>query len=413
MPNPLIPATRVNRIVPEDGLEHVEMDGGFEFKTDEQAVAFVLRLVAQNALQEYGLAPASQAEMEAGTLEILRAVSPLRVKQAILALATIPNITGLQTALDTKAAKGANTDITSLTLGGANSFEPNAGGDGFYLKAQGTISIEVLSSGAILSGIPTAPTAAPGVSTTQIATTAYVIAMRDVLINSAPGVLDTFGELAAQMATDETAAAALVTVVSGKAAKGANTDIDSLTLAAGTLGAQSLTFGGIGGIWYDGSGLAFNITSTFQPFRLTTEGAWTLTPSQGDNTLRVPTTAFVQTAVAVPQAAAVAAQATADAGVAAAAVVATAAAAAAAAAATASGDATTATTAAAAASAAAATATADAATANGNATAAGTAAATAQTTANNAASDVSGALSSIGGHETRIAALEAYAAAHP
>ena len=42
-----------------------------------------------------------------------------------------------------------------------------------------------------LNVVPVAPTAAPGTNTTQVATTAFVIAVRDALLASAPGALDT------------------------------------------------------------------------------------------------------------------------------------------------------------------------------------------------------------------------------
>lgn len=53
-----------------------------------------------------------------------------------------------------------------------------------------------------LTGKPTAPTAAQTVSDTQIATTAYVKAAVAALINSSPDVLDTLGELAAALGND-------------------------------------------------------------------------------------------------------------------------------------------------------------------------------------------------------------------
>ena len=42
------------------------------------------------------------------------------------------------------------------------------------------------------------------------------------LVNGAPGLLDTLGEIAAQLAADESGAASLATTVAGKAAKSAN-----------------------------------------------------------------------------------------------------------------------------------------------------------------------------------------------
>jgi len=48
-----------------------------------------------------------------------------------------------------------------------------------------------------LTGVPTAPTAAPGTNTMQLANTAFVQAALAALIEAAPGALDTLNELAA------------------------------------------------------------------------------------------------------------------------------------------------------------------------------------------------------------------------
>ena len=68
-----------------------------------------------------------------------------------------------------------------------------------------------------LTGVPTAPTAASGTATTQLSTTAFVSTAITNLIAAAPLALDTLGEIATQLASDESAAGALVTTVAGKA----------------------------------------------------------------------------------------------------------------------------------------------------------------------------------------------------
>lgn len=68
-----------------------------------------------------------------------------------------------------------------------------------------------------LTGTPTAPTAAQGTNTTQVATTAFTRAEIAALVNSAPGTLDTLGEIATQLVSDESTAAALATTVGTKA----------------------------------------------------------------------------------------------------------------------------------------------------------------------------------------------------
>lgn len=53
-----------------------------------------------------------------------------------------------------------------------------------------------------LAGVPTAPTASTPTSSTQIASTAFVHAVVDSVIDSAPGALDTLNELAAALGDD-------------------------------------------------------------------------------------------------------------------------------------------------------------------------------------------------------------------
>lgn len=67
-----------------------------------------------------------------------------------------------------------------------------------------------------LVGTPTVPTAVVTTSTTQAASTAFVQARIAALINAAPAALDTLAEIAAQLASDESAVAALVTQIAAK-----------------------------------------------------------------------------------------------------------------------------------------------------------------------------------------------------
>lgn len=79
--------------------------------------------------------------------------------------------------------------------------------------------------------------ATTGTDTTRAVTPAGLKAAIDALIAGAPGALDTLGEIASQLATDESAVAALTTTVSGKAAKSANlSDLASASTARTNLG---------------------------------------------------------------------------------------------------------------------------------------------------------------------------------
>lgn len=89
-----------------------------------------------------------------------------------------------------------------------------------------------------LTGTPTAPTASLGTNTTQVSTTAFVAAAIAALVNSAPGILDTLGEIATALQADESTAAALATTVAGKQALDA-----TLTALAGlATGADKLPY---------------------------------------------------------------------------------------------------------------------------------------------------------------------------
>lgn len=68
-----------------------------------------------------------------------------------------------------------------------------------------------------LTGTPTAPTAAGGTNTTQLATTAFVQAAIAALVASSPAALDTLNELAAALGNDANFAATITNALALKA----------------------------------------------------------------------------------------------------------------------------------------------------------------------------------------------------
>jgi hypothetical protein len=84
-------------------------------------------------------------------------------------------------------------------------------------SVQGQIDLKASLSSPALSGIPTAPTAAPGTTTTQIATTEYVHFEINDLLNGAPAALDTLNELAAAINDDANFAGTVTTALGLKA----------------------------------------------------------------------------------------------------------------------------------------------------------------------------------------------------
>ncbi|OYX99797.1 MAG: hypothetical protein B7Y80_09405 [Hyphomicrobium sp. 32-62-53] len=81
---------------------------------------------------------------------------------------------------------------------------------------QGALDAKAPLASPALTGTPTAPTATAGTNTTQVATTAFVAAAIAALIDAAPGALDTLNELAAALGDDPNFAA---TITNGLTAK--------------------------------------------------------------------------------------------------------------------------------------------------------------------------------------------------
>ena len=96
------------------------------------------------------------------------------------------------------------------------------------------------------TGVPSGPTAAPGTSTTQLATTAFVAAALAALINAAPGALDTLDELAAALGDDASFASTVTTALAGKIAASLVTTKGDLIAATGASTPARL---GVGADW--------------------------------------------------------------------------------------------------------------------------------------------------------------------
>lgn len=155
-------------------------------------------------------------------------VAPSVAEHNLKAPLASPALTGTPTA-PTPAANTNTTQIatTAFVLGQAGSTAPvmngtAAAGSATQFSRQDHVhptdtSRAPLASPA-LTGTPTAPTAAAGANTTQIATTAFVSSAVSALVASAPATLNTLKELADALGDDANFSTTMTTALAGKEA---------------------------------------------------------------------------------------------------------------------------------------------------------------------------------------------------
>lgn len=183
----------------------------------------------------------------------------------------ISKVTGLQTALDAKATPsqigilnsgGAPELGTGITAGEVRSligagtsnfsgaYSALSGIPSTFAPSAHTHEIDEVNgldgqlaakaplASPALTGTPTAPTAAGGTNTTQLATTAFVAGEIGRVIDSAPAALDTLNELAASLNDDDDFAGTMTTALAGKL----STSHDmTLTLSGDASGSATFT----------------------------------------------------------------------------------------------------------------------------------------------------------------------------
>lgn len=86
----------------------------------------------------------------------------------------------------------------------------------------GALTAKAPLESAALTGVPTAPTPAPGTANQQIANAAFVVALVNALVAAAPGTLDTLNEIAAALNDDPDFANTITALVNAKLSKSAN-----------------------------------------------------------------------------------------------------------------------------------------------------------------------------------------------
>ena len=122
----------------------------------------------------------------------------------------------------------ANADNITTAVGVAEQAEHMGTFSGSTISDNGTakeaiqeletaVETKAAVAGPTFTGAPAAPTASAGTNSTQLATTAFVKAAIDALINGAPGALDTLNEIADAIADDANVAANLTTLINARA----------------------------------------------------------------------------------------------------------------------------------------------------------------------------------------------------
>ncbi|HDQ1262236.1 TPA: phage tail protein [Escherichia coli] len=86
----------------------------------------------------------------------------------------------------------------------------------FSTTINNALALKAPLSSPVLTGTPTAPTAAQSVNNTQIATTAFVKSAIAAMVGSAPAALDTLNELAAALGNDPNFATTMLNALAGK-----------------------------------------------------------------------------------------------------------------------------------------------------------------------------------------------------
>ncbi len=177
----------------------------------------------------------------AAAIEVVEPLDPVDSGQlakilALLAVLASPQFTGTPTAPTaqpgTSTAQIATTAFVADAVGRVVAAAPTVlntlnklanalnNDPNFATTMANALATKAALASPALTGTPTAPTAAPGTNTTQIATTAFVLAVRDALVNGAPGALDTLGELATALQNNEGGVTGIVNALAGKANTG-------------------------------------------------------------------------------------------------------------------------------------------------------------------------------------------------
>jgi hypothetical protein len=200
-------------------------------------------------------------------------------------------------------AEGAIATITEL--------QAALSGAGVVEDLMALIALKAPLESPALTGTPTAPTAAPGTNTAQLATTAFVEAMKTAIVAAAPTTLNTLAKLAASIGNDANFIATVSSALSTKAglespAFTGNPTVptqgpgNNTTRAANTAFVKAAVDLAISNL---SAAVAFSLATKASLASPAFEGNPTVpTQAEGNNSTRAANTAFVGRAVAASSA---------------------------------------------------------------------------------------------------------------
>ena len=167
---------------------------------------------------------------------------------ALALTATVNSGLALKANLAGPTFTGTVSGITSTMVGLGNVDNTSDANKPVSTAATTALALKAPLASPALTGVPTAPTAAAGTSTTQVATTAFVGTAVSNLVASAPAALDTLNELATALGNDASFSTTITNSIATKS------PIASPTFT-GTVTAPAITATGL--ITASASGVAF------------------------------------------------------------------------------------------------------------------------------------------------------------